>query len=133
MCRNNGCIFPRKQHGDPRQLSFGRAPIPGQTCPHTRAPHWGCLSSTLTARKGKAVKQACPSAPRGSTASLYPKPLTPAAWLPSLERAHPLSPRERAASASGERLDAGLETTQHLSLSLPDRNPEEETLLVGPK
>lgn len=80
LCRNNDYIFPWKQHGDPRQLSSGRAPVHGQMCPHA----WfrTGLSVQQTVRKGKTVRQACLPTVYGSTVKAVTQAADPGCLAP---------------------------------------------------
>ena len=80
LCRNNDYIFPWKQHGDPMQLSFGRAPIHGQMCPH--AWFHTRLSVRQTVRKGKTVRQACLPTVYGSTVKSVTQAADPGCLTP---------------------------------------------------
>lgn len=129
-CRNNDYIFLEITR-DPRQLSSGRAPIHGQMCPqawfHPR------LSDQQTVSKGKTMRQACCPL-HGSTVEVSCDLglQTLVAFAPLRGDSRSSEPL-RVSSISIKEASAGSETSQHLSLSLNVRNPQEETLLPGLK
>lgn len=49
LCKNNGCIFPRKQHQVTRPLCLGRASYPRVDS----GPHQGCVFVTLSWQEKK--------------------------------------------------------------------------------